>query len=234
MESYQTIFVILFAIGIGFLIYTLFGDPGYILKGILRILKNHINPFVFLVSSIIWGPIWIIDKIFDLKIFISVFDDASIAKPISFTDFDKYISIDKNDTDRIIKIVKKEKCNTAVTISPFGKSTILKIDNKIPFHAFNSMVLALSHISTDGLVSHAKGILINRLTKDESYFIFYDSAIPLKLIGKTGENKKIYVDLNFKSKPEEKIYFNSNMDNFKKMNFEEFEENIRQLVFERI
>jgi hypothetical protein len=234
MENTQIIFVIFFWIGIGLLIYLIFRNPVYILKGFLRGLKDHWNPFVILASSIIWGPIWVIDKIFRLKIFIAEFEDASSAKPISFLDFDKYISIDKNDTDRIIKVVKKEKCNAVITISQSGKNTILKIDNDIPFYAFNSMVQVLSHSSTDGSVSHAKGILIHRLKKEESYFIFYDSAFTLKLIGKTEENKKIYVDLNSKIKTEEKIYFNSNMDNFNKFNFEEFEENVSQLNFESI
>lgn len=121
-----------------------------------------------------------------------------------------------------------------IKISEFGENLILKPDNEIEFNSFNNLVHYLDNSAPKDNVYNVKGILINKKEKEYSYFIYNDSAFQLKLIGKTFKNKKIYVDINPESEINDTIYFNSNIDYFKNLNFKKFENKIHKLKFKEL
>lgn len=75
---------------------------------------------------------------------------------------------------------------------------------------------------------------MNKQNRADSYFCFVDSAYPLKLIGKTYRNKKMYVDFDPDQKHNERIYFNSNIEYFKNFKFDKFESDLIRLKFRSI
>jgi hypothetical protein len=104
----------------------------------------------------------------------------------------------------------------------------------IDFQTYNSLILCMDNSAPNNSVYNVKGVLLNRMKKINSYFIFPDFAFSLKLIGKTYKNKKIYVSFDPESGDNEMIYFNSNIEYFKNFNFDRFESEIQGLHFREI
>ncbi|TKG89214.1 hypothetical protein EYV94_25825 [Puteibacter caeruleilacunae] len=246
MNISELIISVVFIMGIGSVLYLILRDPIYLFKSILRGLKSHPNLWARMILSPIWLPAWLIDKIFGLKLFIKKFEDASRPVKISFSNYDKYILINSTNLEYIKKVLHsfesdynptkfKYRLNGCeIKASEFGEKLVLKMENEIEFNSFNHLVHYLDNsISRDSLYN-VKGILIDKNTKANSYFIFNDTAFSLKLIGKTFKNKKMYVDINSNTEVNDTIYFNSNMDFFKNFNFDNFEYEIHRLKFKEL
>jgi hypothetical protein len=215
-------------------------------KSLLRGLKGDRNWRLKLLFSPIWIPIWLIDKFFKLKLYINDFEDASIPKDIKFTDYDKYIQIDTNDADYIKKIIKSFSNDyahkdynypldgTVIKLSEHNDFITLRFYKNIDFNSFNALIQYIDNSAPQNRVCHVKGILVNQQNRSDSYFCFVDMAYPLKLIGKTYRNKKIYVDFDPEKNDNEKIYYNSNIYYFKNFKFDKFESELMRLKFKDI
>ena len=246
MDTFELTILIVFVFGFAVILYLILRDPIYMFKSFLRGLKSDGNWKAKILFSPIWLPIWIIDKIFGFKLYIKEFEDASRPEKISFTEYDKYLLINTPDLKRIEKVIqsfvksydKKEydyKLNGAcLKISDFEENTVLKIENEIEFKSFNTLIQYMDNSAPKETVYNVKGILINKSERSKSYFIFHDTAFVLKLIGKTYWNKKMYVDIDPETELNETIYYNSNMDYFKKIDFDKFENEINRLKFKEI
>lgn len=112
--------------------------------------------------------------------------------------------------------------------------TILKIEKDVNFTSYHVLIQYIDNSAPKNYVYHVKGILINRKNRADSYFCFVDLEFPLKLIGKTYRNKKMYVDFSPDKKDNEKIYFNPNIDYFKNFRFDKFESDLIKLKFKNI
>ncbi len=246
MYTFDLIISIIFIIGIGLVLYLILRDPVYMFKTFLRGLKSHPNWAVKIVFSPIWLPAWLIDRIFGLKLFIEEFEDASKPTKISFSEYDKYIFVNSADVVHIEKVLHSFESDydptefnyrlngCKIKTSEFGENLILKLEDEIEFNSFNNLVHYLDNSAPKDKVYNVKGILINKKIKSNTYFIFNDTAFLLKLIGKTYKNKKMYVDINPETELNDTIFFNSNMDYFKKNDFDKFENEIYRLKFKEL
>ena len=182
----------------------------------------------------IWGTIWLIDKAFGLKIYISEFEEASKPKSIVFKKYDKYILTDTNDLNFIKKAVKDFNLKlSAIKVCIKGENAIIKFEKDFAFQKFHELIIHMEDLTPNNMTYNIKGILINRIKRSESYFVFDDPDYPLKLVGKTYKNKKIYVDLGFNT-DKEIIFYNSNIDYFKNFAFDSFEADLVRMKFEDI
>ena len=243
MDIFDLIISVILIIGIGLALYLIFRDPIYMFKSFLRGLKTHPNLAAQIVFLPIWLPAWIIDKIFGLKLFIKEFEDASSPAKISFSKYDKYIFVNSTNLVNIEKVLHSFESDYDPTefnyrlngcklkTSEFGENLILKLEGEIEFNSFNSLVHYLDNSAPKDKVYNVKGILINKNTRPDSFFIFNDTAFPLKLIGKTYQNKKMYVDINPETELNDTIFYNSNMDYFKNFDFDKFENELYRLKF---
>lgn len=246
MDTSEIIILLIFIIGIGFILYLILRDPILMFKSLLRGLKADGNWKMKILFSPIWIPIWLIDRLFKLKLYIKNFEDASRPKDIKFTDYDKYIQVDTNDSDYIEKIIKTFRNDydlkdynytlngAVIKLSQYDDFTILKFEKNIDFNSFNALIQYIDNSAPQNRLHHAKGILINNQTRSDTYFCFVDTAYPLKLIGKTYRNKKMYVDLDPDKKDNDRIYINSNIEYFKNFKFDEFESDLIRLKFKNV
>lgn len=235
MKPLEIIIIIVLILGIGTILMIILRDPIYMLKLFLRGLKSNNWRFKIVLFPL-WGPIWLIDKIFNLEIYISHFEEATHPKQITFSLFDKYIMLRAETIDTIKIQLKKfqsefnrETYNFSligarISYSPFNENFILKIEGQIKFSTLNNLAYYLDKYSS-------QGILINKNNITDSYYLLFDSAYQLKLIGKTYDNKKIYIDLIPKSNDTDWIYFNSNINYIQRFDFDKFDIQINTLHF---
>jgi len=246
MDSFELLIIFIFIIGIGFILYLILRDPILMFKSLLRELKSDDNWKLKILFSPIWIPIWLIDRIFKLRLYIKDFEDASKPKDINFTEYEKYIQVDTDDSDHIEKIINSfhndydpkdynYSLNGAeIKFTQQDEFTILKIGKNIDFNSFNALIQYMDNSAPIYRVYHVKGVLINKQNHTDSYFCFVDSAYLLKLIGKTYRNKKIYVDFDPVKRDNERILFNSNLDYFNNFNFDKFESDLIRMKFKSI
>uniref|UniRef100_UPI00321731BF hypothetical protein n=1 Tax=uncultured Draconibacterium sp. TaxID=1573823 RepID=UPI00321731BF len=174
------------------------------------------------------------------------FEDASRPVKILFSEYDKYIFVNSTNLVHIEKMLHSFERDydptefnyrlngCKIKTSEFGENLILKLEDEVEFNSFNSLVHYLDNSAPKDNVYNVKGILINKNAKADSYFIFNDTAFLLKLIGKTYKNRKVYVDINPETELNDTIFFNSNMDYFKKFDFDKFENEIYRLKFKEL
>ncbi len=246
MNIFEIIIIGIFIIGIGFILYLIFRDPIFMFKSLLRGLKADNNWGLKILFYPIWGPVWLIDKIFGLILYIKEFEEASNPQKISFTEYDKYLLINTSDLVHIENILKSFQNEydpknynynlngSKIRISEFEKKVIVKIDQEIDFSSINVLIQYIDNSAPQNTVYNVKGIFLNRKNRNKSYFVFFDTAFPLKLIGKTYRNKKMYVDLDPKIETKELLFLNSNIDYFKNFDFDKFENEIKRTRFKDI
>lgn len=246
MNTTEIIISFIFAFGIGSILYLILRDPVLMFKSLLRGLKFDRDFTLKIAFSPIWAPIWLIDKLFNLKLYIKNFEDASQPKSIKFTEYDKYIKVDTDDAYFIEGIVKafykaydpndyNHRLNGAVIkLARQNNYSLIKFEKDVDFNSFHAFIQYMDNSAPQNKVFHVKGVLINRQNRSDSYFCFVDTAFPLKLIGKTYRNKKMYVDYDPEKKENAKIYLNSNIDYFKNFNFDKFESDLISLEFRKL
>lgn len=246
MEIFEIIISLIIIIGIGLILYLILRDPILMFKSLLRGIKGDDNLKIKIIFSPIWVPIWLIDRLFKLKLYINDFEDASQPKDIKFTDYDKYIQVDTEDIVFIEKILKSFNSEydpkdynyslngAVVKLTKQDVFTLVKIEREIDFNSFNALIHYISNSAPQNRIFHAKGILINRRNRADSYFCFVDIAFSLKLIGKTYRNKKMYVGFDTENTGCEKIFLNSNIEYFKNFNFDKFDSDVMKLRFSNV
>ena len=238
MRPFEIFIICILVLGIVMILFIIFRDPILILKTFLRGLKADRWEYKIILFPL-WGPIWLIDKIFKLELYISNFEEASHPKQIDFSTFQKFIQVKIESIDSIRLILQKfqsefdpETYNFPLTglrisYSPYKDYFILNIEGPITFSTYNNLTYYLDD-------RFAKGILLNKNKMTESYYLLFDSTYPLRLIGKTYNNQKMYVDLMSNSAEIDKIFFNSNIDYIERFNFDKFESQIETLHFTEI
>lgn len=243
MDTSEIIIALILVLGIGYVLYLILQDPVLLLKSFLRGLKNDNNWKTLIIFFPIWGPIWLVDRAFGLKIYIKDFEEASSPKRINFKDFDKYILVNTVDKEFIEKVIMtfqtdfdpiEYNCNLGgsdIKMSDLENEIVIKIENEVRFDSFNALIQYMDNSAPQNQVYNVKGILLNRQNRAESYFVFFDTAFILKLIGKSYQNKRLYVYIDPEKGNNEIIYFNSNIDNFKNFNFDKFESMVTILNF---
>lgn len=246
MDFAEIILLLIFVFGIGCVFCLILRDPLLMLKSLFRGIKSAGYGYMKIILAFIWMPIFVLDKIFKLKIFIEEFEDASKPKKINFKEYQKYISIDSIDTLFIQKVIQSfnddfdgENFNysldgAVLKIGIQGKNTIIQIEKDIDFYSFNNLVNYLENSALQNKLFRVKGILINQKRRAESYFCFPSTSFPGKLIGKTYRNKKMYIDFVHEESGKELIYLNSNIDYFKNFNFDKFESELIRCKFQKM
>jgi hypothetical protein len=243
MNIGEVIISIALILGLGYILFIVLQDPILMLKSAIRSMQSGYNLRLTVLLSPIWIPVWIIDRIFNLKIFIKKFEDASLKQTINFGQFVKYIQIDTNDIKIINKVVNSfiesrlyenpdyDFHELILNYSIKGEEIIIKADKGINQSKFYELVEYLSYASPKNRIFHIKAIFINCNNRADSYFLFAEPYYRHKLIGKTFKNKKIYVEINSN---EESIYYNSNIDYFKNFKFNNFINDISRLKYKEL
>ena len=246
MNTFEIIITLTFVLGIGYISYLIVKDPVLLLKSLLRGLKNNDNWKTLILFFPIWGPIWVLDRLFGLKIYIKDIEEASRPKHINFNDFEKYILVNTEDREFIEKVIKSFQDDfdpleynyslggSDIKVSKWGNKIVLKFEQTVSFDSFNVIIQYLDNSAPQNQIYNVKAILLNRHNRADSYFVFYDTAYSLKLVGKSYQNKRMYVDLDPAKVNDQTIYFNSNIENFNNFKFDEFESNMKGLNFETI
>jgi len=67
MNTFEIIIALALVWGIGYVLYLILQDSVLLLKSLLRGLKNNDNWKTLIVFFPIWGSIWLVDKVFNLK-----------------------------------------------------------------------------------------------------------------------------------------------------------------------
>jgi hypothetical protein len=238
MKPLEILIYIIFLIGIGIVLIIILRDPIFILKTFLRGLKPNDWRLKILLFPL-WGPIWLIDKIFKLELYIKDFKQASHPKQIDFVSFQKFILIKTGTIDSIKITIKNfysdfnpntfnySLVGSRISYSQYGEQNVLKIEGHITFNTFNNFTFYLDKHFT-------QGILICKSKMADSYYLQFDTYYPQGLIGRTYSNNKIYVDLNSGSTRIDMIYLNSNINYIEKFNFNKFSADIETLHFTEI
>ncbi len=248
MSTFDVTLILIFAFAIGSLVFVFLKDPVFILKSFLRGLKDSTSLNVRIVSLPIWGPFYIIDKIFNLKIFVNSFEDASEPQSIIFSDFIKFILIKANGPINIVSILHAfqaeydrdvydyslEGCECKV--AHHNEDIILTFNNQIKLSTIIQLILFIENSAPKNAMYNIKGIFLHAGEIEKSIFIFYNPSYTDILVGKTFTNERIYVDLSSEANADssDMIYFNSNIDNFSNLNFEEFDTRVTGLKFTEI
>ena len=245
MKIAEIIIALLVLIGIILILITIFRDPVLMIRTLLRGLKADRWRYKILLFPI-WGPIYFLDKSLGLDIYISDIEESSKPKSIIFSEYEKYILIYKADLNYIKKQFqliqddfkqsdyKEDLSNASIKTAIFDENVLVKIEKEIDFNTFNWLVQIIDNSAPKDKVYNPKAILINNTAIEDSYFTSVDSAYPLKLIGKTYGNKKLYVDINTNNPTKEILYYNSNLDYIKNIDFDYFTKQIKILKFEEL
>ncbi len=245
MSTFDVTLILIFAFAIGSLVFVFLNDPVFILKSFLRGLKDSTSLKVRIVSLPIWGPFYITDKIFKLKIFVNSFEDASEPQSIIFSDFIKFILIKANGPINIVSILHafQEEYDQDVydyslkgcecKVAHHNEDIILTFNNQIKLSTIIQLILFIENSAPQHAMYHVKAIFLHAGEIEKSFFIFYNPAYTDILVGKTFTNERIYVDLSSESNADSSdiININSNIDNFSNLNFEEFDTMVSGLKF---
>jgi len=231
MNLTEIIISLVFTFGIIYIIYLILQDPGLMIKSVLRQIKSTESWRLRFVSALIWIPVWIIDKIFKLNIYIDKFEDASRKQTMDFKAYAKYLEIDTNDIETITSLVngfmESERYNNPgdndydllLNYSIINDKLIIKADEAVNLTKFYKLAEYISYASPQNRIFHVKAVFINFKNRTDSFFLFANPDYSNKLVGKTFKNKKIYVEINSGNNC---IYFNTNIDYFKNFKFDQF------------
>jgi hypothetical protein len=242
MTLIEIFIVFVFVSGLTYAIILIARDPIYYLKAFLRALKPS-NIFIIVLFPI-WFPIWIADKIFDLKIYIKSVEDDSKEKRIEFKDFNKYVIIESLDKKKIEEIIDSfineydpkefnySLENVEIRFFEFNESILLVLSENIGFKTFNMLVYYLSNGMSDSKIYVVKGLVINKFHRNLSYFIVSEHNYDLKLTGKDYKNKKLYVEIIPENNSIERVYYNPSLEYVKNFNFDKFINDINNLTTE--
>ncbi len=242
MTLIEIFIVFVFVTGLTYAIILIARDPIYSLKAFLRALKPS-NIFIIVLFPI-WFPIWIADKIFDLRIYVESIEDDSKEKRIEFKDFNKYIIIESLDIKKIEEIIDSfieeydpkefnySLKNVDIRFFEFNESILLVLSENIGFETFNMLVYFLSNGISDSKIYAVKGIVINKFHRNMSYFINSEYNYEMKLTGKDYKNKKLYVEFTSENNSTERIYYNPSLEYVKNFNFDKFINDINNLTTE--
>lgn len=241
----EFIVFLFFAIAIVYLLSRFFRDPLLSFKSFLRALKpSHYKLIVLLFP--IWFPIWIIDKIFNLKIYISEIEESSVPKEITFSNYEKYIIIGTENSDAIVKCLFAFKqdfhkieynydiSKAEIFITTNKKNAIIRIDQYLEMKTFKVLMRYFYNSSTNNKVWPVKGVLIDNKEIENSFYISITPEVSDKLVGLTYKNKKIYAKLLDESNDNDKIYYNSDIDYQKKFDFDNFFNEMMNCDFKKI
>jgi hypothetical protein len=243
MDLSELFIALVFIVGLGYMLYIIIRDPILMLKSLLRNMKSTSNWRIRAVFSPIWIPVWIIDKIFDLKIYIDNFEDASRQQSIDLSKYDKYIRIDTDDVEtnknEINQFVESHLAENPdfnykdieLNYSIVGDKLIIKTEKNIRLSIYYGLVEYITYTSPQNRIFHVKAVLINSHCRENSFFLFAESYYKNRLIGKTYKNKKIYVETD---RDKQCIYYNSNIDCFKNFKFNKFMAEVVRLKYKAI
>ncbi len=232
MSIMSILIIVIGILGVLVILYTIFRDPLLAIKSFFRFLKSGSSNITVLFFPI-WGLVWLIDRAFNLKIFIKDIEEASIPHKIKFTDYQKYIFVDIEDIKRVGAIIDKFRLdydpkewdynisNTKIEIGAISKDVLIKFTD-ISFACFNVLINYIENSSPKYSVYHPKGILISNVDIKHSYFVFPSTAYMLKLIGKSYTNRKLYVEIDPAKDKEEVIYYNNNVEYLKNFKYNKF------------
>ena len=246
MKTDEIIILLIIITGIVFMLVPILKDPIHAFKSVLRGMKSSGNWRITILFFPIWGPMWVIDRLLGTKIFIDDLEDASITQEIDFTEYQKYILINSTDLNNLKYVLNgfqkehdpneynSDLSQTKILAALTNRETVLRLDDYIGFETFKLLVQFIDNSPPPRKVYNIKGVLINKMEIEKSFFIQHDTSYFMKLVGKTYTNKKMYAMHADELNGGDRIYLNSNLDYIKKFNFEEFIEDINGLNFNEL
>ena len=248
MSPFEIVILVIIIFLIGWAIITFLKDPILMFKSFLRYLKTG-RIGLSILTFPVWGLFWIIDRVFILGIFHETVEKSSKPVEIVFSKYEKLILLNENDTKSISSILGKfqqsfdrEEYNfdissTSFAISSNEKDSVLKLTGKIEFETFKHLINFLSNSQNGTTLYSPIGILINKESVDNSFFLYSDWNYELELIGRSKKgNRKIYskLDTGDSNQSTDKVFYNSNIEISKRFNFGKFIDRVESARFKEV
>ena len=197
MEIDSIILVLIFSSAILYAVYLFLREPRHIIISYLRGL--HELPWWYrskIFAFIIVAPFWLIDRMFNLKIFINDISEASKDYKVDFENSDKYLLIKNKNKEEVLDAIEKllSENNTkdkveVISLNRWKSYVVVKLDKTISFSKFNGLLYRLSNLF------FAKAVVINRVDRSSSYYLVHNEDAEYQLVGRNGRGQKIYVDM---------------------------------------
>jgi hypothetical protein len=233
---------------IGWAIITFLKDPILMFKSFLRYLKTGTISLTILTFPV-WGIFWIIDRVFILGIFYETVEKTSKPFEIVFSKYEKFLVLNETDSVSISNLIGQfHQCfdkeeynfdisNTNFAVSSNEKDSVLKLTGIIEFETFKHLINFLSNSKNGKTLYSPIGILINKESLDNSFFLYSDWNYEFELIGRSKKgNRKIYskLDIGDSEQSVDKVFYNSNVEISKRFNFMKFIDRVESARFKEL
>ena len=243
MATFDIILILIFATGIGLILYLIFRDPVLMLRSFLRALKSDGSYRLMILLFPIWGPAWLIDKIFGFKIYAESFEEASKERTIPYDDYEKYVIINTDNVKSVNKYIDSFNADydskdfdyslngAVIKTATLNSDTVMQLDSKVPFKSYKMLISYLDNSAPKNKVFNVRGVLISKNRNAKSLSFVRNVAYPGKLVGKDQRNRKLYLDFLSNNSDKTVIYYNPDIDYIRKFNFRRFENEVARLRF---
>lgn len=244
LKVFNIIAALIFAVGVGSVLYHALRDPVAALKDICRFFKSDGSIRFKIFFFPIWGTIYIIDYFFKLNIYIDRYEDVTKPFKVNFSVYEKYIEVNTFRMEYVKRAIRSlptllrsegltdDLILDNIKVLENNNKVIIKIEGDFSFNSFNLLVERIAHLAPKNRVYNPKGILINRYRLNTSYYCFVDNNNPSKLIGKNYKNRKFYIETYPLNDNHDNIYMNSEVEYVKRFKFKRFMNELQGSRFE--
>lgn len=232
---------LLFVTGL-YIFYLILREPVLLIKSMLRGMKD-VSSRLQIVLIFIWGPIWLVDKIFGFKIFINEIEEASVKFEIQKDDYLKYCIIEGVKLEdlkaQIDDFITDCKSNTSLGEFDYSlfKMThekdqiILVFSSSINLKAIVELHAILANCQIEDKLLNVKTVFVHGKNIRKSFYLLSKFDSKSWLVGKNGMGRKLYVDTYSNDINNGCMYYNSNIEYIKMFNFRRFKQLVKNAHF---
>lgn len=241
--SLPELFINVLLIGsVAYIFYLILREPILLLKSLIRGLKDVSSPMQILLVFI-WGPIWIIDKIFGLKIFINETEEASVKFEIQKDDYTKYCIIEGVNLEDLKAQIDDfiTDCKSDTSLGKFDYSlfklvqnidgVILFFPNSVNLKAIFELHTILANYQIEDKLLYIRSVFLNNKKTRKSFYLLSRFDSKSWLVGKNGLGKKLYVDVYSNDINDGCLHYNSNLDYISSFNLWKFKRRVKNAHF---
>jgi len=194
----------------------------------------------------LWGPFWLLDKLFKLGIYSDVNNDIKKKKiKIGFEGSKKFILLKLTNKESIDKILNSyihdpilERLNYGRIEADFEicnlpNSSIIQVQN-ITFRDYVGLLTEFHYYSTPARNFQSKGIIIDPQHLRNSLYLEINLGKGYDYVGRTARHKKICLNIDDLDKFEDTVYINHELEQVKRFKFKNFNNNLSIYRFKKI
>ncbi len=184
MKFLEVIIVLIIGTGIVYILWELLKDPSLTVRAFFRLLKPDKYGLRFFFAPV-WGPIFVLDKILGMKIYYKNIEEVSDKKIINTNDFQVYFLGSIEDK---AWLQKKRELLFVDNGQDTQKTLLQYADRADSLKAKYSLYYNIK--CENKLRKDLYIVFVNKKNNADSFYLTFDSAYGLKLVGKTKNKKK--------------------------------------------